>query len=105
MLKKLSTVLVCGLFFLIKPITAFSDELKDVLIGFENVFSSEFKYSLEGKVAQDDFPSDLLDSILADLEKNLFEITDFQINLQLQNKLEKVWQDSIEFNNSTFEEV
>ena len=105
MLKKLSTVLVCGLFFLIKPMIAFSDELKDVLIGFENVFSSEFKYSLEGKVAQDDFPRNLLDSILADLEKNLFEITDFQINLQLQNKLEKVWQDSIEFNNSTFEEV
>ena len=74
MLRKLSIVLVCGLFFFMKPITAASDELKDVLIGFEKIFSSELKYSLEGKVAQEGFPSDLLDSMLADLEKNLFEI-------------------------------
>jgi hypothetical protein len=43
--------------------------------------------------------------VLSEVELILFELTDFQINLQLQNKLERLWQNSIEFNNSDFEEL
>ena len=69
MLRKLSLILICVITITVKPFLVSAGEVKDVLTGFESVFSPELKYSLEGKVNQKDFPDDLLDSILADLEK------------------------------------
>ncbi len=79
--------------------------VRELLDGFEGFFQPNAKYALEVSANQSDFPDDVLNSVLSEAELTLFEMTDFKINLQLQNKLEKLWQNSIEFNNADFEEI
>lgn len=93
--------------FLCFPFLSFAESYgaRELLAGFENSFSSSSKYALEVSTTQADFPNEIVNSVLSEVEIALFEITDFQINLQLQNKLEMLWQNSIEFNNADFDEL
>lgn len=110
--KKFFSGFLARLFFILVllvspiPLHANSDLISEkIQKDFLTFFSKDAKYALELHLTEQELPKSLSSELMADVEYALLSVTDFQIQLQLQDKLETIWERSIEFNETVFNDL
>lgn len=110
MFRKLSTILICGIIFFIKPLVAASDNVtevvNDVAAKLVQQLPMDKKIALKSLSPDETgLPENFLRQLVSGTEAALMTSSGFEIKIINRTTTEQIWEDAIEFGDAAFDKL